>query len=108
MRALIDIDELYQDACGDKTFLSLVVAERHLNIHLIILKYNLYQPSKNSKTIDLNVTQLLFFKSPRDIEHIGVLGRQMGDRQVSYKRATPRPFGHLLIDLDSQVDPKLN
>ena len=110
MRTLVVIDDLYQDACEDKAFLSLVVAGRHRNIHLMILKHNLYQPAKNSKTIDLNVTQMILFKSPRDIEQIGVLGRQMGDRQLlleAYKRATLRPFGHLLIDLDSQVDPKL-
>ena len=73
MRTLVVIDDLYQDACEDKAFLSLVVAGRHRNIHLMILKHNLYQPAKNSKTIDLNVTQMILFKSPRDIEQIGVL-----------------------------------
>ena len=79
---LVVINDLCQDACEDKAFLSLVVAGRHRNFHLMILKHNLYQPAKTSKTIDLNVMQMILFKSPRDIEQIGVLGRQMGDRQL--------------------------
>ena len=109
-RTLVVIDDLYQDACEDATFLNLVVAGRHRNIHLMTLRHNLYQPAKNSKTIDLNVTQMILFKSPRDVEQIGVLGRQLGDRKLlleAYKRATHKQFGHLLIDLDPQTDPKL-
>ena len=111
MRTLLAIDNSYQVACEDKAFLSLVVAGRNRNIHLMILKRNLHQPAKNSKTIDLNVTQMILFKSLRDIEQIGESGRQMGHRQLSlkaYKRASLKPFGHMLIALDSQVDPKLN
>ena len=80
------------------------------NIHLMTLRHNLYQSAKNSKTIDLNVTQMILFKSPRVVEQIGVLGRQLGDRKIlleAYKRATHKQFGHLLIDLDQQTDHKL-
>ena len=83
------IDDLYQQACEDEYSLNLVIAGRHRNIHLIALKHNLFQQSKHSKTIELNVTQMILFKSPRDLEQIGVLGRQMGDRQLlidTYKR----------------------
>ena len=110
LKTLVVIDDLYQDACEDGTFLDLVVAGRHRNIHLMTLRHNIYQPAKNSKTIDLNVTQMILFKSPRDVEQIGVLGRQLNDRKVlpeDYKRATSKPFGHLMIDLDPQTDPKL-
>ena len=109
-RTLVVIDDLYQDACEDGMFLSLVVAGRHRNIHLMTLRHNIYQAAKNSKTIDLNVTQMILFKSPRDVEQIGVLGRQLGDRKPlleAYKRATRKPFGHLMIDLDPQTDRKL-
>ena len=53
---------------------------------------------------------MILFKIPRNVEQIGVLGRQMGDRKLlleAYKRATSKPFGHLLIDFDPQTDPKL-
>ena len=110
LRTLLVIDDLYQQACEDEYFLNLVIAGRHRNIHLITLKHNLFQQSKHSKTIELNVTQIILFKSPRDLEQIAVLGRQMGDRQLlldAYKRATREAFGHLLIDFDPHTDPKL-
>ena len=105
LRTLVVIDDLYQQACEDEYFLNLVIAERHRNIHLIALKHNLFQQPKHSKTIELNVTQ-----SARDLEQIGVLGRQMGDRQLlidAYKKATQAPFGHLMIDFDSHTDAEL-
>ena len=107
---LVTIDDVYQDACKDATFFNLVVAGRHRNVHLMTLRHNLYQPAKNSKMIGLNVTQMIFFKSFRDVEQFGVLGRQLGDKKLlleAYKRATHKQFGHLLSDLDPQTDPNL-
>ena len=68
LKTLVVIDGLYQDACEDETFLNMVVAGRHRNIHLMTLRHNIYQPAKNSKIIDLNVTQVILFKNPRDVE----------------------------------------
>ena len=94
----------------DEYFLNLEIAGWHRNIQLIALKHNLFQQAKHSKTIELNVTQMILFRSPRDLEQISVLGRQMGDRQLlidAYKKATQAPFGHLMIDFDSHRDAKL-
>ena len=110
LRTLVVIHDLYQDACEAEMFLNLVVAGRHRNIHLMTMRYNIYQPAKNSKTIDLNVTQMILFKSSRDVEKNGVLGRQLGDRKLlleAYKRATRKPFRQSLIELDPQTDQKL-
>ena len=109
-KTLVVIDDLYQDACEDETFLNLVVAGRHRNIHLMTLRHNIYQPAKDSKMTHLNVTQMIIFKSPRDVEQFGVLGRRICDRKLlleAYKRATSKPIVRLLIDLDPQTDPKL-
>ena len=102
-RTLVVIDDLYDEAANTKEFLDLVIAGRHRNVHLMVLRHNLFQQSKFSKTIDLNVTQIVLFNSPRDSEQIGILGRQLGERSTLlkvYKRATQEAFGHLLIDLD--------
>ena len=91
LKTLVVIDDFYQDACKVGTFPDLVVAGRHRNIHLMTLRHNIYQPAKKSETIYLNVTQMIFFKSPRDVEQIVVLGRQLGDRKFlleAYERAT--------------------
>ena len=110
LRTMVVIDDLYQQASQDEKFLELVLSGRHRNVHLITMKHNLYQQTKNSKTIDLNISQLILFNSPRDVEQISTLGRQMGQRKLlleTYKKATLKPYGHLLIDLDSRADPKL-
>ena len=109
-RILLVLDDLFDEAAQSKDFLALVVAGRHCNVHLMVLRHNLFQRTKNSKTIDLNVTQIVLFKSPRDSEQIGVLGRQLGERHATmeaYKRATQKPFGHLMIDLDVRSSKSL-
>ena len=102
-RLLLVLDDLFDKSAGSKEFLALVVAGRHCNVHLMVLRHSLFQQTKNWKTIDLNVTQLILFNSPRDSEQIGILGRQLGERHTTieaYKRATQKSYGHLMIDLD--------
>lgn len=102
-RTLLVFDDLFDSIAKSSEFLQLVIAGRHQNYHLLVLKHNLYQQNSNSKTIDLNVTQLVLFKSPRDTNQIDFLGRQLGCRDLllgSYIRATSTPYGHLMIDLD--------
>ena len=70
------------------------------------MKHNLFQQSKQSHTIDLNTTHLILFKSPRDIQQIDYLGRQLNNAKFlrhAYQLATKEEFGHLLIDY---LDPK--
>ena len=109
-RILLVLDDLFDEAAQSKDFLALVVAGRHRNVHLMVLRHNLFQRTKNSKIIDLNVTQIVLFNSPRDSEQIGVLGRQLGERHATmeaYKRATQKLFGHLMIDFDVRSSKSL-
>ena len=64
-RILLVLDDLFDEDAPSKEFLAIVIAGRHRNVHLTVLRHNLYQQSKNSKTIDLNVTQIILFNSPR-------------------------------------------
>ena len=62
-------------------------------------------------TIDLNVTQIILFNSPRDLGQIGILGRQLGKRSTlkkAYKRSTQEPIGNLVIDLDIRSSRNLS
>ena len=102
-RTFVVLDDLYDEAANSKGFLDLVIAGRHRTIHLMVLRHNLFQQSKNSETIYLIVTQIVLFNSPRVSDQIGVLRCQLGERSTLlkvYKRATQEAFGHLLIDLD--------
>ena len=102
-RILLVLDDLFEEAAKSKEILALAIAGRHRNIHLVVLRHNLFQQTKSSETIDLNVMQIILFNSPRGSEQIGILGGQLGERHLTmeaYKRATRKPFGHFMIDLD--------
>ena len=70
------------------------------------MKHNLFHQSKWSRTIDLNTTHLILFKSLRDIQQIEYLGKQLNCLQLlkdAYKLATAEPYGRLIIDLDPKT-----
>ena len=73
---------------------------------MIYIKHNLFQQSKWSRTIDLNTTHRVLFKSLRDFQQIVYLGKQLNCLQLlkdAYKLATAQPYGHLIIDLDPKT-----
>ena len=107
---LLVFDDSSEEIFNDKEFSKLATAGRHKNISVIYVKHNLFQQSKWSRTIDLNTTHIILFKSPRDIQQIGLIGRQLNNTQFlkdCYELATKQPFGHLLIDLDPKTSDVL-
>ena len=103
------------DDSGEKIFIAKEISEfatagRHRNISIIYVKHNLFQQSKWSRTIDLNSTHIILLKSPREIQQITYIGKQLNNTSFlkeSYKLATKLPFGHLLIDLDPKNSDSL-
>ena len=70
------------------------------------VQHNLFQQSKWSRTIDLNTSHIILFKSTRDIQQLDHLGRQMNNTKFlrnCYQLATKYTYGHLLIDLDPRT-----
>ena len=54
----------------------------------------------------MQLTHIVLFQSPRDINQIERLGQQLGKQKIlslCYKDATSTPFGILLIDLSSRT-----
>ena len=95
-----DSCEIYQE----QAFVKLAVAGRHRKLHCIFVKHNLFHQSKWSRTIDLNTTHVILFKSPRDLQQIDHFGRQLKQLDFireAYQRATTRPY--LLISIRKQV-----
>ena len=76
---MIVFDDTCEEIFNEKDFVKLATAGRHKNVHVIYVKHNIFQQSKQSRTIDLNTTHLLLFKSPRDIQQIDYLGRQLNN-----------------------------
>ena len=107
---LLVFDDSCEEIFNDKEFSKLATAGRHRNISVIYVKHNLFQQSKWSRTIDLNTTHIILFKSPRDIQQITYIDKQLNKTSFlkeSYELATKLPFGHLLIDLDPKTSDSL-
>jgi adenylate kinase family enzyme len=108
---LTDCLLIFDDSCeqiyDDKRFVKIATSGRHKNVHVIHVKHNLFHQSKHSKTIDLNNTQVILFKSPRDVNQITYLGNQLNNAKFlkdCYTKATNvESFGHLLVDFDPKT-----
>ena len=101
---------IFDDSCEktikDKEFVKLATGGRHKNINVINVKHNLYPQSKWSRTIDLDTTHIILFKSPRDVQQVECLGKQLNLNHFlknCYEKATRETFGHLLIALDPKT-----
>ena len=103
---LLVIDDSCEEIYNNKEIVKLATAGRHRGLDVIYLKHNLFQQSRWSRTIDLNTPHIILFKSPRDIQQLDQLGRQLNAPKIlrqSYEVATKDSFGHLLIDLDPRT-----
>ena len=110
LRNLENILLVFDDSCeeiyNDKDFVILATAGRHRGLDVIYVKHNLFQQSRWSRTIDLNTSHIILFKSPRDIQQLDHLGRQLNNTKFlrhCYQLATKDTYGHLLIDLDPRT-----
>ena len=100
---LLIFDDLCEEIFNDKEFVKLATAGRQKHINVIYVKHNLYQQSKCSRTIDLNTTDINLFKSPRDVQRVTFLGKQLNLTHFLknyFEIALRETFGHILIDLD--------
>ena len=103
---LLVFDDSCEDIYNDKEFVRLATAGRHRGIDVIYVKHNLFQQSRWSRTIDLNTSHINLFKSPRDVQQLDLLGRQLNVSKFlrnCYELATRDSFGHLLINLDPRT-----
>lgn len=88
------------------------VGSHHCNISLFFIVQNLFLSNNHFRTISLNCTHFVLFKSLRDINQIKYLARQIfPEFQNSflkiYKEATAAPFAYLIIDLSQTCCPIL-
>ena len=107
---LLVFDDSCEEIYQEKDFVKLAVSGRHKKVNCIFVKHNLFHQSKWSRTIDLNTTHIVLFKSPRDVQQIDVFGRQLNNTEFirdCYKKATSEPFGHFMIDFDPRTSDSL-
>ena len=94
---LLVFDDSCEEIYQEKEFVKLAVSGWHKKVNCIFVKHNLFHQSKWSRTIDLNTTHIILFKSPRDVQQIDVFGRQLNNTEFirdCYKRPQ---LNHLVI-----------
>lgn len=99
---LLIFDDSCEEISKSSDFVKLATAGRHRGINIIFIKHNLYHKSSKGRDVELQLTHIVLFKSPRDVNQISILSNQLGlgsELVDWYKSATEIPFGHLMIDL---------
>ena len=70
----------------------------------------MFHLSKFGRDVELQDTENVLFKCPRDVMQVSTLGAQMGHGSELvdwYRDATSVPYSHLLIDLPPRTDDQL-
>ena len=80
----------------------------HCNLSVVYIVQNIFQKSKESRTISLNTHYMVVFKNPRDSTQITHLAKQMYPHNIKYVQeafedGTSKPFGYLFIDLKQET-----
>ena len=99
---LLIFDDSLDILSKSEKFNEIATAGRHRNLNCVYIKHNLFHKNKTGRDAELQTTHIVLFKSPRDLQQIDILGRQMGlGKQLKqwYDDATQQPYGHLMIDL---------
>ena len=78
LRNLVNILLVFDDSCEDiYNEKEIATAGSNRGIDVIYVKLNLFQQSRWSRTFDLNTSHIVLFKSPRDVQQLDLLGRQL-------------------------------
>lgn len=111
VKTLLIFDDSCDEIMKSKSFEKLAIAGRHRQMSVIYVKHNLYHKASIGRDAELQLTHIVLFKSPRDVQQILKLGQQLGVGQTLlnawYNDATSKPYGHLMIDLFPKTNDNL-
>ena len=102
---LIVFDDLMPTISNSKDFAELATTlSHHMNVSYILTLQNLLYQGTQSRTIHLQCTAYVLFKSPRDVTQVKVLANQLGIMSPQFvkrvhREATRDKFQYLVIDL---------
>ena len=98
---LLLFDDSWEEICNSKAFVDIATAGRHRGLSTIYIKHNLFHQSKLGRDVELQNTQIVLYKCPRDVMQVTTIGAQLGlcsELVDWYRDATSVSFGPLLID----------
>jgi hypothetical protein len=107
---LLVLDDLLADIVNNKEVHHYVtVMSHHNNMGIIMLMQSIFPKGTYARNISLNCHYMILFSNKRDGNQIKVLGSQLMPSRVgyfidSYKKATDKEWGYLLIDIHPRSD----
>ena len=107
---LLILDDLLADIVNNKEVHHYVtVMSHHNNMSIIMLMQSIFPKGTYARTISLNCHYMVLFRNKRDGNQIKVLGNQLMPDRVgffmdSYKKATSREWGYLVVDIHPRSD----
>ena len=107
-RNLLILDDLMSELADNKMMIQLFTKGRHNNLSVIFIVHNLFYQGKEMRTVSLNASYIVLFRSPRDKTQIMNLAKQMypGNAKFvleAYENAAERSHEYLVIDLRSNT-----
>ena len=72
---LLIIDDSSEEICNSKAFVDMTTAG---SLSTIYIKHNFFRQSKLGRDVELQITHIVLFKSPRDVMQVTNLGVQLG------------------------------
>ncbi len=111
MHRLLIIDDQAAD-CGDEVVTLFTRLSHHFNISVILLTQNIFLPNPGFRTMSLNAHYIIIFKSPRSMDQITCLARQICPGNVkffqeSYQDCSNAPYSYFLLDMTQKCPEKL-
>lgn len=105
--SMLILDDLISDSNVLKECAALFIrGSHHLNVSVFFVTQNLFASSNYYRTISLNATQFVLFRTKRGYSQIEYLGRQIFERRQikhflkAYRDSTKEPYSYLIVDLD--------
>ena len=100
------LNDFSEELLRSKDFIWIATAGIHLGLHVLYIRHNLFHKSPVGRDVEVQLTHIVLFQSPRDINQIERHGQQLGKQKflpLCYKDATSKPFGFLMIDLSPKT-----
>jgi hypothetical protein len=110
---LLILDDLMSECKDSNGILKLfTVDSHHRNISVFLISQNIYSKGKCAREKNLNSSNMIIFKNPRDAVQISIFGRQMFPSRSkafleAFKDATVKEHGYLFLDFTQKTPDNL-
>ena len=94
-KRLLIFDDFSEELLKSKEFTRIATAGRHLGLHVLYIKHNLFHKSPIGRDVELQLTHIVLFQSPVTLIKLNDLGNSWASQNF-YLYAIRMPHPNLL------------